>query len=384
MIKTALFAVTLAMITPSSPVFSGGTGEKTSGIEKSVFGKTPDGTTVYLYTLRNSKGMEAHITNYGGIVVSLLVPDRDGRPGDIVLGFDSLADYLNDSPYFGCIVGRYGNRIAKGRFALDGKEYTLATNNGPNHLHGGRKGFDKVIWAAEVGSASGGPSLVLTYLSKDGEEGYPGNLSVKVTYQLTDRNELKIEYLASTDKPTVVNLTHHSYFNLAGAGVGDILSHFLMIDADRFTPVDSGLIPTGELRSVHGTPMDFTTATAIGARIDQDDEQLHLGRGYDHNFVLRKEGSRLKRAADVYEESSGRVMEVLTTEPGLQFYSGNFLDGHLVGKGGKKYDHRYGFCLETQHFPDSPNKPKYPTTVLGPGQSYSTTTIYRFSTQQNH
>ena len=350
-------------------------------MDKKSFGKTADGTEVFLYTLRNKNGMEAVISNYGGTVVSLRVPDREGKMADIVLGFDSLSSYMKDSPYFGALIGRYGNRIGKGMFELNGTKYKLAVNNGTNALHGGMKGFDKVFWTVDDQESQPGSSLVLRYLSKDMEEGYPGNLSVKVVYSVTDSNELKIEYSATTDKPTVLNLTHHSYFNLAGAGNGNILNHELFIDADRFTPVDSGLIPTGELRSVKGTPMDFTTPTLIGARIDSPYEQLKKGGGYDHNWVLNKTANTYGLAARAYEKTSGRVMEVFTTEPGIQFYSGNFLDGTLTGKDGKKYEHRSGFCLETQHFPDSPNKPQFPSTVLNPGQSYSSTTVYRFSTK---
>jgi aldose 1-epimerase len=346
---------------------------------KQSFGKTPDGTEVFLYTLRNKSGMEARITNYGGIVVSVLTKDRNGKAADIVLGFDSLSSYIKDTPYFGALVGRYGNRIGKGTFQLGGVKYTLAINNGANHLHGGLKGFDKVVWSVDEKASIPGESLALTYLSKDGEEGYPGNLSVRVVYTVTNNNELKIDYSASTDKATVLNLTHHSYFNLAGAGTGPILDHELFIDAARFTPVDSGLIPTGELRNVTGTPMDFTTPTAIGARINDSYEQLQKGGGYDHNWVLNKPAGLLGLAAQAYEKTSGRMMEVLTTEPGMQFYSGNFLNGTHVGKGGVKYQLRFGFCLETQHFPDSPNKPEFPTTVLEPGKTYTSTTVYRFS-----
>ncbi len=356
-----------------------GAAAQNSSMKRSVFGRTPDGTSIYLYTLKNSSGMEAQITNYGGIIVRLLVPDRSGRIDDVVLGYDSLADYIKDNPYFGCIAGRYANRIAAGKFSLNGKEYTLARNNGPNHLHGGNKGFDKMVWEPAEDKEKNGQSLTLSYLSKDGEEGYPGNLSVKVKYTVTDQNELKIQYSATTDSPTVVNLTQHSYFNLAGAGKGDILSEELMINADRFTPVDSTLIPTGELREVRGTPMDFTRPTAIGARIDSNDEQLHFGRGYDHNFVLRREGRGLVLAARVYDPGTGRLMEVSTTEPGVQFYSGNFLDGHNIGKGGRSYKHRYGFCLETQHFPDSPNHPSFPSVMLKPGEVHTSTTVYKFS-----
>jgi aldose 1-epimerase len=353
--------------------------QESATMKKELFGKTVDGTDAYVFTLKNRSGMEARITNYGGIMLSLLVPDKRGNFGDVVLGYDSLAQYVKDNPYFGCIVGRYGNRIQKGKFRLDGKEYTLATNNGPNHLHGGLKGFDKVVWSVKKDESKEGKCLALTYVSKDREEGYPGNLSVKVTYTLTDSNELRIDYTAMTDKTTIVNLTQHSYFNLAGAGSGDILGHELYIDADRFTPVDKSLIPTGELRSVRGTPLDFTKSTPIGARINDKDEQLVFGIGYDHNWVLNKKEGELKLAARVEEKTSGREMDVISTEPGLQFYTGNFLNGSNVGKGGKKYEQRYGFCLETQHFPDSPNKPGFPSTVLKEGQTYSTTTIYKFS-----
>jgi aldose 1-epimerase len=349
-------------------------------IEKAPFGKTPSGESVSLYTLKNSSNARVQIMTYGGTVVSLKVPDRNGNVADIVLGYDTLDGYLKNSPYFGSIIGRYGNRIGRGQFSLGGKQYTLPKNNGENTLHGGIKGFDKVIWKATEIKTKDGPGLSLSYLSKDGEEGFPGNLSVTVVYTLTNNNELRIEYSATTDKTTVVNLTHHSYFNLAGEG--SILQHELMINADRFTPVDAGLIPTGELRNVKGTPMDFTKSIAIGKRIDQQDEQLILGKGYDHNWVLNNSTGKLSIAARVYEPLTGRVMEVLTAEPGLQFYSGNFLDGTITGKGGHVYKQRFGFCLETQHFPDSPNKPAFPSTILNPGQQYKSTTIYRFSTQK--
>ena len=351
--------------------------ENQARVQKQAFGKTADQQSVDIYTLTNAHGMEAKITNYGGVVVSLKAPDRNGKMDDVVLGYDNLDGYLNDKRYFGGIIGRYGNRIAKGKFSLNGQTYTLATNNGENHLHGGIKGFDKQIWQASEVNDPKGASLKLTYLSKDGEEGYPGNLSVTVVYTLTNDNELKIDYSATTDKDTVVNLTNHSYFNLAGKGT--ILNHEVMLNADKFTPTDKGAIPTGELRPVKGTPMDFTQPTAIGARIEQQDEQLIFGKGYDHNWVLNSGGGTLALAARVTEASSGRVMEVWTTEPGIQFYTGNFLDGTITGKDGQAYVQRSGFCLETQHFPDSPNKPSFPSTVLKLGQKYATTTVYKFS-----
>ena len=355
-------------------------GQKTSRIKTEDFGQA-DGQSVALYTLTNRKGAEAKITTYGGIVVSLKVPDRNGKMDDVVLGFDTLDEYVKgNSSFFGALIGRYGNRIGKGRFTLNGVESRLAVNNGENTLHGGIKGFDKVVWTGSPIKVMNGVGLKLTYLSRDGEEGYPGNLAVTVIYTLTDSNELKIDYTAATDKDTVVNLTHHSYFNLAGQGIGDILNHQLVINADRFTPVDSGLIPTGELRAVKGTPFDFSQPTAIGARINDADEQLKLGKGYDHNFVLNGRMGTLRQAAKVFEQTSGRVMEVWTTEPGLQFYTGNFLDGK-AGKRGKVYQFRNGFCLETQHYPDSPNKPAFPTTVLKKGARYRTTTIYKFPTR---
>ena len=346
-------------------------------IKKQPFGKTADQEAVDLYTLTNANGVEVTIMTYGGTVVSLKVPDRAGKMADVVLGYDNLEGYLKSSPYFGCIVGRYGNRIAKGAFSLNGHQYTLAKNDGENTLHGGVKAFDKVVWKASEVKSKTGVGLSLSYMSKDGEEGFPGNLSVTVVYMLTNRNELKIDYSATTDKTTVINLTHHSYFNLAGEG--SILNHEMMIDASRFTPVDNGLIPTGELRSVKGGPMDFAKPARIGARIDDQNEQLVLGRGYDHNWVLNNNTGRPALAARAYEPASGRVMEVYTTEPGIQFYTGNFLDGSITGKGGQVYKKRYGFCLETQHFPDSPNKPSFPSTVLKPGRTYRSTTVYKFS-----
>ncbi len=356
-------------------------GENAMTISEKPFGTLSDGKSANIYTLTNTRGMSVKITNYGATVVSIVVPDKSGNPADVALGYDTLEDYVDGTSYFGCVVGRYGNRIAQGKFTLDGKEYTLARNNGENHLHGGIVGFNKKLWDAEELRENDAVGLVLTYLSPDGEEGYPGNLSITVTYRLTDENELRIDYSAVTDKPTVVNLTNHSYFNLKGAGNGDILNHEMMLNADRFTPVDEGLIPTGELMSVEGTPMDFRKATPIGARIEQDYQQLIYGLGYDHNWVLNKQDAELSLAARVREPESGRVMEVHTTQPGVQFYTGNFLDGSAIGKGGKPYLKRYGFCLETQHFPDSPNKPEFPTVVLNPGEEYASTTIYRFANE---
>ncbi len=337
------------------------------------FGKTKEGAPVKIFTLTNPSGMEARIITYGGRVVSLKTPDKTGAMGDVVLGFDSLDGYLAENPFFGALVGRYANRIGHAQFTLDGVLYKVPKNDGDNSLHGGPRGFDKVVWTPRELPGGG---LELTYLSKDGEEGYPGNLKAVVTYRLTDANELKIDYEATTDKDTVVNLTNHSYFNLRGSG--DILGHILTLNADRFTPVDSGLIPTGVLQSVAGTPFDFRKPAAIGARIGNNDEQLKLGKGYDHNWVLNKKGSELSLAARVEEPVSGRVMEVWTTQPGVQFYTGNFLDGTIKGKGGRIYQRRSALCLETQHFPDSPNKPDFPSTVLKPGQHYQTTTIFKF------
>ncbi len=340
---------------------------------RAAFGKT-GGTPVEIFTLRNANGLEVRATNYGGIITSVRVPDRSGRFGDVVLGFDTLDPYVNDHPFFGAIVGRYGNRIAKGRFSVDGQTYTLATNNGPNHLHGGRTGFDKVVWNAAL--VDGRAGVVFSRRSADGEEGYPGNLEVRVTYTLTDRNELVIDYYATTDKATPVNLTQHSYFNLAGAG--DILGHQLTIDADRYVPVDATLIPTGALAPVDGTPFDFRKPTPIGARIDLPHEQITNGLGYDHTWVLNRTRPGLQRAARVVETTMGRTLEVATTEPGVQFYSGNFLNGSLSGKDGRVYHRRTGFCLETQHFPDSPNNPTFPSTILRPGQEYTSQTVFTF------
>ena len=352
-------------------------------ITKASFGKTTDGQSVDIYTLKNRRGMEARITNYGGIVVSLTAPDRDGKYADVVLGYNDLDTYMKPPfPYFGAIVGRYGNRIAKGRFTLNGVEYKLAVNNGENHLHGGIKGFDKVVWTAQERKSAAGPALVLNYLSKDGEEGYPGNLRVTVVYTLTNNNELKINYTVTTDKDTVTNLTHHSYFNLAGEGNGDILDHRVVLRANRFIPTDAASIPTGEIRNVAGTPFDFLQANAIGARINNDHEQLKFGNGYDHTWVVNGRMGLVRQAATVYETTTGRVLEVWTTEPGVQFYTGNFLDAAIIGKSGKPYPRRSGFCLETQHYPDSPNNPNFPTTTLRKGATYRSTTIYRFSARK--
>jgi aldose 1-epimerase len=355
---------------------SGLQAEANSKMQKQLFGKTEDGQQVDLYILTNKNGVEAGITNYGGTVVWLKAPDRDGKRDDVVLGYDTLEGYATGKAYIGATVGRYANRIAHATFTLDGTTYTLAKNDGDNHLHGG---FSKRVWTAKDVSGTAGQALELTYLSKDGEEGFPGNLPVKVVYTLTDANELKIDYSATTDKDTVLNLTNHAYFNLAGQGSGDVLRQQIMIHADRFTPIDAVSIPTGELRSVKGTPFDFTSLTAIGARIDQDDQQLKLGRGYDHNWVLNNEkAGSLLLAAQAYDPRSGRLLEVWTTEPGIQLYTGNFLDG-IHGRDGTLYNRRDAFCLETQHFPDSPNHPGFPTTELKPGQHFESTTVYKFS-----
>jgi len=349
-------------------------------IKKQAFGTVPEGR-VDLYTMTNSRGMEVRAMNYGGIIVSLRVPDKKGVLADVVLGFDTLDAYLNNKPYFGAIIGRYANRIANGKFTLNGAGYRLARNNGMNSLHGGLKGFDKVLWRGEQFENNQGIGVVFTYTSKNGEEGYPGNLKAKVTYTLTDQSELQIEYQATTDEATPVNLTNHSYFNLVSEGNGDILKHNLILNADRFTPVDSTLIPAGELRSVAGTPFDFTKPTAIGARIDTNNEQLAIAHGYDHNFVLSRKGSGLELAGRVHEPQTGRALEVYTTEPGVQFYTGNFLDGTITGKHGHAYNKHAGLCLETQHFPDSPNHPTLPWTILKPEQTYHSRTVYKFSAE---
>jgi len=353
--------------------------EKKMGIEKEPYGQA-DGKQVMLYTLTNSNGLVAKITNYGGIMTELWVPDKSGKLGDIVLGYDEVDEYIKETPYFGALIGRYGNRIGKGKFMLDGVEYQLATNdNNINHLHGGIKGFDKVVWDAKEIEADNGVGLELSYLSKDGEEGYPGNLKVKVVYMLTNDDELTVEYEATTDKTTVCNLTQHNYYNLGGHNSGTILDHELTLNADSFTPTDDGLIPTGEISPVEGTPMDFRKATAIGARVNTDYEPLKFGLGYDHNWVLNKDKQgEMTLAAKVYEPKTGRTMEIWTDQPAIQFYCGNFLDGSNVGKGGVAYQHRTGFCLETQHYPDSPNHSDFPSTVLKPGEKYHTKTVHKF------
>ena len=354
---------------------------KSSTITKADFGKTSEGQAVEIYTLHNSKGAEARIMTYGGIVQSLSMPDKNGKFADVVLGFDNLQGYIDKTPYFGALIGRYGNRIGGAKFTLEGNPYTLATNNGPNSLHGGLKGFDKVVWTAKSSVGIRGPQLVLAYFSKDGEEGFPGNLEVTAIYTLTEDNELKLEFAATTDRPTVVNLTHHSYFNLAGQGNGDILGHIVYINSDKTTPVDSGLITTGEFKSVDGTPFDFRKPTAIGARINDPDTVLQYGPGYDHNWVVNKPLGQFGLQARVEEPASGRVMEVWSDEPGLQFYAGNFLDGTLKGKGGVAYQIHTGFCMEPQHYPDSPNKANFPSVELKPGQTFHNTIVYKFSAE---
>ena len=349
------------------------------GVQQQDFG-TRDGRPVILYTLTNSHGVEVRAMNYGGIILSLRVPDRKGQLADIVLGHDKLEGYIPNLPYLGAIVGRYANRIANGTFTLDGKTYNLPKNDGPNTLHGGvTRTFDKVVWDSKPFEGKNG--VAFSYLSKDGEEGFPGNLKVTVTYTLTDGNAIIIDYQATSDKSTPINVSQHSYFNLKGAGNGDILDHEIMINADKFTPVDKNLIPTGELRPVKGTPLDFTTSTRIGARIDDNYEQLVLGHGYDHNFVLNDNPKQngLVLAARVHEPTTGRNLEVWTTQPGVQFYTGNFLDGSVTGKEGHVYQRRYGFCLETQHFPDSPNHPDFPSTILRPGEKFHQTTVFKFT-----
>lgn len=351
------------------------------GINMTIFGKMPDGRTVHLYTMTNRNGMQVAVTSYGARIVSINVPDRHGNMADVVLGFDNLEGYLGKDPFFGATVGRYANRIANGKFTLDGVQYTLPINDGPNSLHGGPQGFDKQVWTGREISQSA-PAVEFSYLSKNGEAGYPGDLHVNVVYRLEEDNALRIDYTATTDKDTVINLTNHSYFNLSGQGSGSILNEEVMINAKSFTPINSTMIPTGEIRSVGGTPFDFRTLTRIGARINEDNQQLKYAHGYDDNFVLDRESAGLVLAARAVDPESGRVLECYTTEPGVQFYTGNFLDGTIHGKGGKVYGHRSGFTFETQHFPDSPNHPTFPSTELKPGETYHQTTIFKFSTIQ--
>jgi aldose 1-epimerase len=371
-----VLAVTAAAQTPAKAPTKGGS------VSQAVFGKTPDGESVDVYTLTNSQGMEVRAITFGGIITSIKVPDKTGKLDDVALGFNTLDSYLTNPPYFGAIIGRYGNRIAKGQFTLDGKTYTLAVNNRPNHLHGGNKGFNKVVWKAESFKKVDDVGIIFTHTSPDGDEGYPGKLALRVTYTLNNKNELSFDYEATTDKATPVNLTQHSYFNLSGEGNGDILGHIMTIHASKMTPVDNTLIPTGDLASVDGTPFDFRRAAVIGERIGLASPQIEYGNGYDHNFVLDRNGNGLVLAAHVEEPNSGRVLEVSTTEPGMQFYTGNFLDGSLKGKAGKPYARRTGFALETQHYPDSPNKPQFPSTILRPGQTYKTKTVYAFSVKK--
>ncbi|HTV41213.1 MAG TPA: aldose epimerase family protein [Candidatus Sulfotelmatobacter sp.] len=351
-----------------------------AAITAEPFGKTADGQPVEIYTLRNKNGFEARIMTYGGIVVSLKTPDRAGRFDDVVLGYDTLEDYIKRNPYFGAIIGRYGNRIGKAKFALNGKSYSLAANNGShNHLHGGIKGFDKVVWTGWPAETANGPALQLDYLSKDGEEGYPGNLSVTATYTVTEENALKLDFKATTDQDTICNLTHHSYFNFRGGG--DVLDYLVQIDSEQFTPIKSDMIPTGDLQPTAGTPLDFRRPTRIGARINSDYEQIQFARGYDHNWVFHNNDGHLARVARVVDEVTGRCMEVFTTQPGMQFYTGNYLDGTITGKGGRQYHQRHAFCMEPQRFPDSPNHPRFPTVELKPGQVYKNTIVYKFSAE---
>ena len=349
-------------------------------IAQQIFGQMPDGRDVELYILTNDRGLEARIMNYGGTLVSLRAPDRNGVQADIVLGFDELSPYLSQHPYFGALIGRYANRIAGARFTIHGKIYRLSANEGRNHLHGGRIGFDKNLWDAKAEQSSEGPQLVLSHFSRTGEEGYPGNLSVRVTYTLTAQNELRLDYSASTDQATVINLTHHSYFNLAGAGTID--DHLLRLAAERYLPVDRELIPLGEQRSVRGTPFDFTDGRSIGSGITSDEAQLKLAGGYDHCWVLTEQSSACALAAKLWDPMSGRALSVFTTQPGIQVYSGNFLDGGIQGKQGERYQRHSGLCLETQHFPDSPNQPSFPTTMLRPGETYREMTVYRFEVDE--
>lgn len=383
LLLAAAFGGACGSTTPEAPASSSATSApaRLPTMTRSAFGTMPDGAAVEAFTFSNANGMTVTAISMGGIITSLKVPDRSGQLGDVVLGYDALQGYLDKSPFFGTIVGRYGNRIGKGTFTLDGQTYHLPINNGPNHLHGGPQGFDKANWKAEPFEHGQDVGVVFTHTSPDGDMGYPGTVHAKVTYTLTRDNTLRFDYEATTDKATPINLTQHTYFNLAGAGTGDILGHELEMKADRYTPVDAGLIPTGELAPVDGTPFDFRTATAIGARIDADHPQIAAGGGYDHNMVLTRTGPGLVPVVKVYEPTTGRTMEMATTQPGVQFYTGNFLDGTITGKGGKVYGKRSGFCLETQHYPDSPNKPAFPSTILRPGETYRESTSFSFGTR---
>ncbi|HJQ12703.1 MAG TPA: aldose epimerase family protein [Gemmatimonadaceae bacterium] len=385
-VSIALSSIAAVLLNACTTVSQSGAPTITAGVDSAPFGTLANGQRTELYTLRNAHGVEVQFTNYGGIITSLKTPDRNGRLGDIVLGYDNLAAYVANSPYFGAIVGRYANRIARGHFTLDGATYTLAVNNGPNSLHGGLRGFDKVVWNARPFQSQEGQAVALDYTSANGEEGYPGTVKTTVTYTLTPDDRLIVDYLATTDKATPINLSQHSYFNLTGNASRDILGHVLTINADATTPVDSTLIPTGQIAPVQGTPFDFRTPTAIGARVDQrQNTQIRYGNGYDHNWVLNRSGAApdaLVLAARVVEPTSGRTMEITTTEPGLQFYSGNFLDGSNIGKGGVVYHFRYGLALETQHFPDSPNHANFPSTILRPGQQYRSRTVFKFGVTQ--
>jgi aldose 1-epimerase len=379
--KTITLCISLLLI-GCSPQQETVTTTKEATVNKAEFGTTPDGQTVEVYTLTNSQGMEVRAITLGGIITALRVPDREGKLDDVVLGFDSLEGYIKNPPFLGAIIGRYANRIARGQFTLEGKTHTLAINNRPNHLHGGNKGFDKAVWNAESFKKDDTVGVVFTHRSPDGDEGYPGTLLLRVTYTLTPNNALEVDFEATTDKTTPVNLTQHTYFNLAGDGSRDVLDHVLTIHAGRYTPVDATLTPTGELASVEGTPFDFRMPKTIGERIGANDPQIRYGNGYDHNYVLDRTGDGLVPAARVEEPMTGRVLEVSTTEPGMQFYTGNFLDGSLTGKSGHVYRQRMGFCLETQHFPDSPNKPAFPSTILKPGETYRSKTVFGFSVKK--
>lgn len=377
--KSTLLSLVFALVLPTIASAAGKKAE--SSVVPSEFGALEDGSKVTLYTLTNAAGAEAKIMNYGASLVSLKVPDREGKLRDVTLGYDDLASYVKDKDFFGVTVGRYGNRIGAGKFTLEGKEVQLTINDGKNQLHGGPGGFFKKLWKGEVAKGKDGPGVKLTWVSKDGEEGYPGTLTIAVTYTLTKDNGLRIGYLATTDKPTVLNPTHHSYWNLSGDPNRSILDHELMIDADKTTPVDAGLIPTGKLADVEGTPFDFRKATKIGARIDAKDEQLTFGKGYDHNWAITKPSKKPRKVAELYDPSSGIVMSIVTDQPGVQFYSGNFLNGTIKGKGGIAYKHRTAVVLEAQNFPDAPNHPNFPSSELKPGKRYQQTTTYQFSTR---